>query len=94
VIATGGCVASRSFFSTPPTRHNGAAMTENAAKEHLLAVLDVFTAGTVLHLLAEIVREEGAESRRAGDSLTANRCEQAAVALFVMGLGIDAALPQ
>ncbi|MBN9519776.1 hypothetical protein J0H58_14840 [bacterium] len=69
-------------------------MTEDAAREHLRAVLDVFTAGTVLHLLAEVVREDGAEARRAGDERTADRCEDAAAALFVVGLGIDAALPQ
>lgn len=66
-------------------------MTEDAAKGHLRAVLDVFTTGTLLHLLAEIIL---ADARKAGDDLAVERGVTVEATLFVIGLGIDAALPR
>lgn len=65
-------------------------MSEKKAKEHLRAMLASFTAGTVLHLLAEVIR---ADAREAGDDLAVERSLAVEATLFVAGLGIDAALP-
>ena len=62
-------------------------MTEQLAKKHLRKMLRSFTPGTVLHLLADIYRESAAKS---GDE----RLKRVEQTLFVVGLGIDAALPQ
>lgn len=66
-------------------------MTENKAKEHLRAMLVSFTAGTVLHLLAEVIR---ADAREDDDHLAVERDVAVEATLFVVGLGIDAALPR
>ena len=65
-------------------------MTEKMAKEHLRAMLDSLTAGTVLHLLAEVIL---ADAREAGGDLAVERGVAVEKTLFVVGLGIDAALP-
>ena len=69
-------------------------MTEAEAKHHLADMLGSFTAGSVLHLLAEVLRD--AERIRLGtlDEITQERVQNAETALFVMGLGIDAACPR
>lgn len=65
-------------------------MTERTAKEQLRAMLGSFTAGTVLHLLAEVVRADADEA----DALAGERGRAVESALFVVGLGIDAAHPR
>ena len=69
-------------------------MTEKQAKEQLRRMLATFTPGSVLHLLAELFAERAEAARRAGDDLTAGRCDNAQATLFVVGLGIDAACPR
>jgi hypothetical protein len=65
-------------------------MTERTAKEQLRAMLGSFTAGTVLHLLAEVIRaDDGADDPVAGE-----RGRAVESALFVVGLGIDAVHPR
>ena len=64
-------------------------MTESKAKDHLRAMLASFTAGTVLHLLAEVIRADAREA----DDLAVERGVAVEKTLFVVGLGIDAALP-
>lgn len=66
-------------------------MTESKAKEYLRAMLASFTAGTVLHMLAEVIR---VDAREAGDDLAVERGVAVEATLFVVGLGIDAALPR
>ncbi|MFO0800519.1 MAG: hypothetical protein U0804_23880 [Gemmataceae bacterium] len=66
-------------------------MTERTAKEQLRAMLGSFTAGTVLHLLAEVVR---ADADNADDPVAGERGRAVESALFVVGLGIDAAHPR
>ena len=66
-------------------------MNEHEAKEQLRAMLDSFTAGTVLHLLAEVIR---ADAREAGDDRAVERGVAVEATLFVVGLGIAAALPR
>jgi hypothetical protein len=68
-------------------------MPEDAATEHPRAVLDVFTAGTVPHPLAGVVRGDGSAARRSGDDTTADRREHVTATFFVVGIGIAAALP-
>jgi hypothetical protein len=91
VPVTGGRRTRRSFIPTPPSQRSG--HDRGRRGEHLRAVLDVLTAGTVLHLLAEVVREDGSAARRSGDDTTADRFQHVTAILFVVVLGIDAALP-
>jgi hypothetical protein len=63
-------------------------MTEAQARNGLRRMLRSLTAGSLLHLLAELYRN------------AAERCEhpdkarEVAAALFVVGLGVDAACPR
>ena len=69
-------------------------MSENEAKQQLREMLGTLTAGSVLHLLAEVFREDAEVARRDGDDLAADECENIEATLFVVGLGIDAARPR
>ena len=69
-------------------------MSENKANEKLRAMLVSFTPGSVLHLLAELLAEQAETARRNRDDRTAERCENVAATLFVVGVGIDAACPR
>ena len=69
-------------------------MNESKLKEQLRRMLGSLTAGSVLHLLAELFREEAEAARRNGDDLAADECERVDATLFVVGLGIDAARPR
>jgi hypothetical protein len=62
-------------------------MNEQQAKRHLTKILGSFTAGSILHLLAEVVASAEADGERAAQS------RQVEHALIVLGLGIDAMLP-
>jgi hypothetical protein len=69
-------------------------MTEPEAKRHLSDMLAGFTPGSVLHLLAQVVRE--AEESRLGtlDDDAEERIREAEAFLWVSGYGLDAALPR
>ncbi len=69
-------------------------MTEAQAKQHLLDMLAIFSPGTALHLLAQVVRD--AEVARLGslDEVGEERVHDAEAALWVFGYGLDAALPR
>ena len=69
-------------------------MTENQARTQLRRMLGTLTAGSVLHLLAELFAEQAEAARRNRDDRTAERCDNAEATLFVVGLGIDAACPR
>lgn len=69
-------------------------MTEEKAKRLLRRMLDSFTGGTVLHFLADLFREDAEEARRGSDDLAAKQCNNVKAALFVVGMGIDAARPR
>ncbi len=68
-------------------------MTEAKAKKHLGTMLRSFTGGTVLHLLAELFQQMAEDARRNGDDTAVKQFQEVAAALFVVGLGIDAACP-
>ena len=69
-------------------------MSESEAKKQLRQMLGSLTAGSVLHLLAEVFREAAEAARRDGDNIAADECEKVDATLFVVGLGIDAARPR
>ena len=69
-------------------------MTEKKAKKWLRRMLEDFTAGTILHFLADVFRQDAKQARREGDDLAADQCKNLEAALFVVGLGIDAARPR
>jgi len=57
-------------------------------------MLGTLTAGSVLHLLAELFAEQAEAARRDADDLAAKQCNNAEATLFVVGVGIDAACPR
>ena len=65
-------------------------MNERTAKEQLRAMLGLFTAGTVLHLLAEAIRDDADKAA----ALAGERVRVVESPLCVVALGIDASLPQ
>lgn len=68
-------------------------MTEDAARQHLMQILQRFTPGSVLHLLSDIYRKTAEEARHDNDARTHGRCKAVEQTLFVVGLGIDASCP-
>lgn len=70
-------------------------MKERQAKKQLENMLQSFTVGSILHLLADLLRNEGHKAARAsGDGSLYRQCKQAESTLFVVGLGLDAVLPR
>lgn len=67
-------------------------MTEHEARQNLLDMLESFTAGSVCHLLAEVVRQSE-EARLGGlDEAAEERVSEAEGALWVLGMGLMAVL--
>lgn len=65
-------------------------MDETRAKQLLADMLARFTTGSVLHLLGEVLRESAPADL---DPDRAESLRDATGALFVVGLGLDAAWP-
>lgn len=66
-------------------------MTEAEARQLLADILDRFTAGSILHLLSEVLRDAKGESQ--GE--VARECRrQAEAALIVFGIGLDSICPR
>jgi hypothetical protein len=65
-------------------------MTEAQARKHLRQMLQSLTPGSVLHLLSDLF----ARAARRGDETTRKQAQEVATALFVVGLGVDAASPR
>ena len=63
-------------------------MNADEAKHHLADMLTALTAGSVLHLLAEVLREAAAAGDL--DAETAEGRRDAVGTLFVVGVGLDA----
>ncbi|HAH48891.1 hypothetical protein [Gimesia sp.] len=68
-------------------------MSDDQAKEQLTAILEHYTTGSVLHLLADLYRESADSAQQDGDALACDRFKAIEQALFVVGLGVDAANP-
>jgi hypothetical protein len=69
-------------------------MKEHQAKKQLKKMLRSLTAGSVLHLLAEIMSESAKEAKQENDLASHRQFKLVEDTLFVVGLGIDAANPQ
>lgn len=69
-------------------------VSEKQSKRQLQRMLGAFTAGSILHLLADLHRDAAREARRAGDAKAYRQCKTVEHALFVTGMGIDAASPR
>lgn len=63
-------------------------MDEHHAKQLLTDMLARFTAGSILHLLAEVLRDGAADQQAVAEPL-----RDAVGALYVLGLGLDALTP-
>jgi hypothetical protein len=68
-------------------------MTESQAKARLRRMLTSLTAGSLLHLLADLFREAGDRPRRR-DQPARDKLRDVAATLFVVGLGVDAVCPR
>jgi hypothetical protein len=52
------------------------------------------TPGSILHALSDVYYDEAERAGRQGDERRRQQCQSVATALFVMGLGVDAACPR
>jgi RNA polymerase-interacting CarD/CdnL/TRCF family regulator len=68
-------------------------MTHDKAKKQLAKMLRSFTTGSILHLLADLCREEAEEAREQQDARLYEQCRTVEAALIVVGCGVDATLP-
>jgi hypothetical protein len=69
-------------------------VTEAEAKQHLLEMLESFSPGSVLHILAQVIRESE-EARLGGlDDAAEERVRGAVAFLWIAGCGLMAALPR
>lgn len=68
-------------------------MSEQHARRLLGRVMNSFTTGSVLHLLADLHRTAAEESRKSDDAVAYDRHRSVERTLYVVGLGVDAAYP-
>ena len=66
-------------------------MTEGQAKTYLAEMLDSFTVGSILHLLADLHRDAADEARQNDDAIAFEQARLVEHTLVVVGMGIDAA---
>lgn len=69
-------------------------MSEVQARKQLRQMLGSLTAGSVLHLLSELFTESARRAERRGNGTMQKQAQEVASALFVVGLGVDAAYPR
>jgi hypothetical protein len=69
-------------------------MNEVEAKIALRQMLGTFTPGSILHLLADLYRQDAEIACRDEDSQTFERCKNIECALYVVGIGVDGACPR
>ncbi len=68
-------------------------MDEHQARQQLAMLLDTYTPGSVLHLLADLYRNSAEAARQSDDVVAFDRYKMTEHVLFVVGLGVDAANP-
>lgn len=68
-------------------------MTEATAKRHLRSMVDCFSGGTVLHLFSEVFGQLAREAKRDGKDWACKQALAVEQALWIVGLGVDAAYP-
>jgi len=81
------------FLSDRTASREMATMTESQVKTHLTEMLDSFTAGSILHLLADLHRDAAEEARQNDDAIAFEQARLVEHTLVVVGMGIDAARP-
>ena len=69
-------------------------MNEAQAKKALRKMLKSYTPGSILHLLADLFREDAEEANQHEDLLAFEACKQIECTLYVVGLGIDSVSPR
>lgn len=69
-------------------------MSEAEAKEQLNLILESFTVGGILNLLADIYREMADDAQQDNDAMRRDQCSRIESTLIVVGSGCDANLPQ
>jgi hypothetical protein len=69
-------------------------MTESQVKRQLRRMLTSLTAGSLLHLLADLFRESADRIRHRRNKPHRDKLRDVAAALFVVGLGVDAVCPR
>ena len=68
-------------------------MTEAQAKKHLTKMLNHFTAGSILHLLSDVIADDAEQARSADDARRFNQLKLVEHTLTVVGMGVDSACP-
>ncbi len=69
-------------------------MSEVQAKKQLKKMLRTLTAGSVLHLLADVFKQSAEEAKRDGDVASHRQFKLVENTLIVVGMGVDAANPE
>ena len=69
-------------------------MTEHDARKRLRKMLHSFTAGRILHMLAELQIEEAKDARRNGDELLHQKLALIEAGLIIVGYGVDVVCPE
>ncbi len=76
-----------------PSFFRGIAVDDTQAKRLLADILESFTAGSVLHMLGEMLRQNAEQEADGEDDPDLERAREAESALFVFGLGLDSVWP-
>jgi len=66
---------------------------DSAAKKLLAELLDHYTTGSVLHLLADLHSASADDARASGNETSCDQLRHIEHTLIVVGMGIDAADP-
>jgi hypothetical protein len=69
-------------------------MTDTQARNGLRRMLRTLTAGSLLHLLAELYRDSAERTATKADAGFQRRAQETAATLFVVGIGIGAVCPR
>ena len=69
-------------------------MKEKEAKKVLRRMLREFTPGSILHLLADLFREDSEKAKCYEDAVAYEQCKQVEATLYVVGIGVDGASPR
>jgi hypothetical protein len=68
-------------------------MDETKAKRQLERLLQFYTSGSVLHLLADLHGQAAEHAQLGGDPVTFHQHKMIEHVLVIVGLGVDASLP-
>jgi hypothetical protein len=74
----------------PDNRHEEKVVTDAEARNLIAKLLVDYTAGSILHLVGDVLHQQAEDAERGDDLETGRRLRDAETALFVFGVGIDA----